>query len=1227
MTELQSKSSRRLVALISDVMHNQSQTSGTCSTILAEVNSLLEEDKYVDNVLQESLISLMGSSSVSNECKESIIESLSKFAPTNFQAAVLEIHYLVWLKEFREALQAIEKDPRFETSQESKSIIDLIAVKSGYYEECVLLMAKLGQWIPEVMHAFLETKPGNARVREIADIMKQRSGSQAYVPFLEMAYETYPDKGFRDDLISIYLKQGNPAKLAAITRQLSETEISDSMELSRLAEIFLAGKDMEMAMRFSKKAVVLDPSLLEANLAYLRTLMAAERYEEAYSQIMKIGGEQPRNPDIAWLKVVSAFKTGRYRECIDTINTMSAGSGISKDLLLYSIRSYIGLADYHRALKAIEESSKLLQDDVEILREKFLLEKKFENKGQIFQTAEKLLKLDSTYQEALKFVISMLYDTEEYSRIVDRFAKISSTDPEVLAYVIASYLRVSPGVDGTREALRKARPLINQGIVLDTLFELARSDEFAEILKAEVPLDSEDAWPVTLCLNFLRGKSIISANDLFDKASRIRSIGLMWGLAKSRFYAQNCDIDEKMLLFLSTKPYDILSTTMARIKEIIEGKIPANIRDSRFLMYPVSEALSLTNRYKEAESTLEESVEDKKTDPFYWYISGLIQFNTSDFASSMRSIKKALQIFTNADFLVLKIRAAIRLRDDAQIREAFEKLAWLDETHRAPYAEIREYLASAESGLLSWFAEFLEKNPQQSEEAERILLMEKERIGDISYASKVSRKIMSGKYLKSDLLKHIALLERMSNRAEKIASLREAEVKFRDPQIEIMLANTLCEDGNFQEAYDHFKHAQDLGADISTNRSFAEALLYVRKYKEANELITRNEYWALKIMHLARQHLYKDIITLFHGMETGSFEWKESVNFLTTSLWKNSDIREALFRAFDKSRNRHLGERMATAMQNSGDKVGAIDIRKKILKAYPDESSNISKLATLLAEDGFPSDAIALLNRSLGKIKNPESGREVIDTLLTISYLNGYFSDVVRVYEANPTYINRENIEMIIRSYIERKDYEMAEKIASRYVGTILETSIFDEILKEIGESKHFHEIAGFAAKLLDAEFKSGRVFDMEEAVYKASIPVAKAEEIFQFLTEEGYYADINRPKYEALSRDVIQRAVKKAGLTNIGQLRINVIFNCLDSRDIILAKNLYTYVKECMGKQRIPDAENPYKEKLLKSALRERIRIEPLNIAYNLNIGIDDAMEILTLMNYVLDMSRGAVR
>ncbi|MCL4314297.1 MAG: hypothetical protein M1454_01015 [Candidatus Thermoplasmatota archaeon] len=1227
MTDLQSRASRKINSLISGILNSSTPLGDSCTEIVSMIGEMASSDTFMDDILLDSLQTLMMDSRVDESCKDRIQKAVSGMREGDFLSALLKIYQMIGAGNYFQALENIASDSRFEISAKTGDLIKQISVRSGLYEQCLEILCRFGIFVPEVARSFLSANPDLNVARDLLNSMRSHGRLADYVRLLEFFYDHFRDPAMRDDLISGYLKTGNRSGIAEVMKGTTEDEISDPEELSKLADIFLEGGDMEMAFRFSKRAVVLDPQLLEANIVYLKTLNASGRYEESYAQIARLGEASEKSIEIMKLKAESAYRTGRYRECIDTVNRLIRDGIKGRDLVLLLIRSYTGISDFHMALKLISENEKEFGSDPEILREKFALESSFVNRSQALQTAEKILAIDPGDKSALAFVVEMLYNTEEYETIATRFSRSSISDSRIQAMILSSELRVAKSNEELKEVLLRSWAVMQNGIFLDTVYEIARTDQAIGAVRSGLPQESAETSLLMDIIRFNAGLSVKYDDSYMESVSAAKSHGLLWAVCKTRFYRNNGGMDPAMEKYVFRKDEENLATTFSMMQEIASGKTIRNVRDSWFFEYPLSEFLAKMNRTEEAETVLEDSVREKSSDPFYWYVSALILYQQGKYQQALKQLKKGMQLLTNADFLALRLKIAIRLDEQEDIRSSFETIMQMGELSKIPYQELRDYLTRSGSDILAWISKMLEGISDENGEAARIVMLYHERAGDISGASRVSRKIMQGNYMKSDLLKHVILMEKTGQQDEAIKALMDSEGKIRDSQIEILLAEKLHSRGDFQMAMDHFRHAIDLGADLRKNWAYADSLIETRKMKEASEIIESGGFQDLRLKYLARQHDYRGILNALSGIKRDSDEWPRSIDFLVKNLWKNADIREALFRIFEKEHDRYLGIKISEALEASDDKVEAIEVRKKIMRFYPEDAENISDLAKIEAEGGQVLDALSLLKKSLGRIRDTASGSLIIDTFIKISYLNGFYQDAIEVYEANPTYINRNNAEMIIRSYIELRNLNMAEKIASRYVGSIIDEKEFDQLIAEIKDTKHFFEISDYTAKLLDTEYKMGRVLDMEEAVYIAEIPLSKAEEIYRFLSEGGYYSDVNRHKYEIISREVIQKSVRKSNIMNIGQLKINVIFNSLERRDIILAKNLYTYIRECISRQRNPDLSDKAKERIVKAALKERVRLEPLNVAYHLNLGIDAAMEILTLMNYIIDINRGTRR
>lgn len=67
-----------------------------------------------------------------------------------------------------------------------------------------------------------------------------------------------------------------------------------------------------------------------------------------------------------------------------------------------------------------------------------------------------------------------------------------------------------------------------------------------------------------------------------------------------------------------------------------------------------------------------------------------------------------------------------------------------------------------------------------------------------------------------------------------------------------------------------------------------------------------------------------------------------------------------------------------------------------------------------------------------------------------------------------------------------------------------------------------------------------------------------------------------------------------------------------------MLARNIYLYIKEQLETPRRARYKDTRYLKLLKTALKEGMKPEPLHIAYGLKVGIGEALEVLAILNHM---------
>ena len=363
-------------------------------------------------------------------------------------------------------------------------------------------------------------------------------------------------------------------------------------------------------------------------------------------------------------------------------------------------------------------------------------------------------------------------------------------------------------------------------------------------------------------------------------------------------------------------------------------------------------------------------------------------------------------------------------------------------------------------------------------------------------------------------------------------------------------------------------------------------------------------------------------LTLLKRITFKRQEDQEILKAAVETLWYNRDVRDLIVKIYSDEGFVWLGKLIARKTFDSGDTKLALEVARNLNRNEPGDLDTVRMYSDILVRTGRRTDAIELILRSLRFCKEFANCLDIVNVLLRLYYEDRDYEAIKKFYETNPKYVDDKSLQYVIRSYIETDDFDMAEKIMSRYEGTLLKKDIHGELMEDLRSRKEFVETLLYVSRLLKVEYKAKKKFDKKEAFYKADIPIEKIEDVFAFLDSREYYFDINEEKYEVLSRDVIQKAVKNYPLDNINDMTIAVIFNNLDRRDPIIARNLYIYIHDQMDIARHAQTKNDVLLRLLKRAIKDNVRQEPLNVAFYLQIGISEALDVITLMEYISRMN-----
>nr|MDA8143244.1 hypothetical protein [Thermoplasmatales archaeon] len=393
--------------------------------------------------------------------------------------------------------------------------------------------------------------------------------------------------------------------------------------------------------------------------------------------------------------------------------------------------------------------------------------------------------------------------------------------------------------------------------------------------------------------------------------------------------------------------------------------------------------------------------------------------------------------------------------------------------------------------------------------------------------------------------------------------------------------------------------------------------------QEANDILGGSNNDLLRLKLYQKTSDIQAALQLLKNLNFKGDDEQKVVKFAADNLWYNTDVKELLVNLYREEGYTWLGKIIAARTLKNGDKKLALEISRNLNKNLPDNMDIMRLYCDVLIQTGERTEAIELILRSLKFCKSMDTCQDIVNNLLRLYYEDRDFEELIRFYETNQKFVDENSLQYVIRAYMELDRFDIAEKLMSRYEGTLLPKDIHNELRDDLKVKKEFMETILYVTRLLKMEYKVGKKFDRKEAFYKADIPIEKIEDVYEFLNSRDFYFDVNEEKYEILSRDVIQKAAKAVDMESIKDLTINVIFNSLDRKDPIIARNIYIYIRDQMDVARRPQIKNEVLLKLLRVALRENVKHDVLHVAFFLKLGISEALDVMTLMEYMTKMNR----
>lgn len=1013
--------------------------------------------------------------------------------------------------------------------------------------------------------------------------------------------------------LNAYLETGNWEGIIDSLKKYKAQFIGTLDEYRKISSILLENDENEMAREFILEGLKAFPDDFDLQRFRVDYLMRNGDNHEAFTMLQDLFDRGTLDKSWKLRTVKLASELGLNEDCIRLVSKLEPQEK-DKEVRKFEIESLMKLGRFDEASKALVDAEKTSPEAEDLKYLKYQLMRSLQRQNEAYDLAIELVKMGSRIEDVITYLFEWLFSLGEYKDIIDIYRKFELEDGSYIPYVASSMISIRD-FKSAFELMETKPDILFSAPVVDSIFYYVRSEDILKKLEA---LATSENLLLKTVIQKLRGLSVSKTQDL-DDIGLVRSRAFSFIVSFPHYNSPSREIGESIKTLLST-------SKNAEIRDLLEvvaqarntGKIPSGFIDSMRFMFPVSLALS-DGGYLEAAENLVMRSEHVDSDPFYNFIRHRIEYGKKNYGPAKKFLTKAMHSLTNFQFLQDFVFLLI-LTDDKDLEEYLKSME--DNGWNGLLDTEGLYTIIKSAGKWGALNSILSVTSRWGLNDRYILRLGRDyHIGKAQFQEALVSSegiFRSQGFTYDDAKTHLELLDKTGRSSEKLPFLDDVETEQSLPEAHVIHGDLLFTMGKLKDAMSHYEIAMKEGINLKENRNYISALIESGRENEAVNLLgkTDDPYLMIRVYH--RQHRIMESLELLKKYSGGAEERQEMYIYAAQNLWYNRDVQDTLMEIFNEKGYLFLGKVIAAKLYDQGESDEAVKILRNISRNYPQNLEIKRILIDMLVKSGQRDEAITLIINNLSNFKEYKDLLEIIRTLYHLYFEDRDYGAITKFYETNPDYIDSDILQYIVRSYIETEDFDTAERVISRYEGTAMPTDMHSELLEDLNFKKGFVETMFFVSKLFKAEYKEGRAFDRKEAFYKAGIPVEKLAEVYAFLDSRDFYHDVNPEKYEIFSRDVVQKAVKNCKLENIRELQMNVIYNNLDRKDPVLARNLYIYIKEQLETPRKAKYRDTHFLKLLKVMLKEEIKPEPLHVAYGLKIGISESLDVLAIYHHI---------
>ncbi len=1155
-----------------------------------------------------------------NEAFLTGLDKVLSFITTSQKLWDMKLAELNSVDAYSEILGLLGMDRPISLGETNLDILNRAARELDRYPETAIYLSEKGTYDRELFQeAVSQGLDLTAKAAILSNFLAGKN-TQLAENFLGLLLMKGEDTWAEIKLIEIFEKE-NHEKFIEEIQKLEPEKITDLQDLRNVGHLLLQNDMPSLTVSFAQYGLKLFPEDYELLKLKGEALLRLNETVESYEIFKHLANRN--NSDLGTVKnaINLAFSQKLYSECQQLIEAYPA-SMADPDVLGKKIECEISSSKFNEAIRDLDQALAKHPGDKSLLNLKLTVLIKLNKESEAFNLARDLMEKDPENHEATSYAMSWLFKRGEYDSIVTICEDNSNLKTKFHPIYVACEIYEDENKSALKE-LAEHPELMDSHEVVDSIFFNVRDDDFLGRLD-DIYESRKNRTPYyKLVSNRLRG--LRPRMDSLDNAiiTGNTSQALAYIFSYEYFSTRNPIVPDRIRSMLYLPQFKEIRGLMDFLTQIYEGKFSDDVIDSSRFLFPLTEAYIKLGKLGKAETQLNRT-SHSEVDPFYRYSIALIEFRKGEFNLARKYAESAHDRLRNTDFLKLLLNIALATDEQKKFREYLEEIVGMNILDFFDFSEIyltltKNKLWNMASILLSFDAEGHVRNPWIVRLRRDLALVNKE----YKKAGEASMMLFStNQYDQDDVFRQIGIYQSLGKSSEILNFLIDLETENRTIWLELLIGDTYTRSLKFHEALQHYSIAISLGADPEKIENYVTSLMEVGKYEESEALIKKTDNKLLQLKLLQKTSDIQGVIELLGKLTFKKDEDQEIVRYTVDNLWYNRDVRDFLVNLYKQEGYTWLGIIIATRTFESSDTKIALDVAKNLNKNNPEDLEIVNLYAELLIKSGQREDAIEVLLQSLKYCDEFSKGLNVTNTLLRLYYDDRDYEAVIHFYETNPKFVDERSLQFVIRSYMEGDNFDMAEKLMGRYEGTLLTKETHNELSEDLKTKKEFMETIFYVSRLLKLEYKVGKKFDKKEAFYKADIPIEQIEPVFQFLASRDFYFDVNEEKYEILTRDVIQKAAKAVDLESLKDLSISTIFNNLDRKDPVLARNIYIYIKDQMEIARRPKLKDETLLKLLRVALRENIKQETLHIAFFLKLGISEALDVMTLMEYMSKMN-----